>query len=63
MDTIPLKEGALPFTTKAFCMHGDRAEAYKTVVQDLLDRGFIERPDLAKSQEWLVQGFVVPQKC
>ena len=42
MATIPLKEGAVPFTAKAFCMHGERAEAYKKVVQDWLDRGFIE---------------------
>ena len=62
MATIPLKEGAIPFTAKATCMHGERAEAYKKVVQDWLDRGFIERPDPAKSQEWLVQGFVVPKK-
>ena len=62
MATIPLKEGAVPFTAKAFCMHGERAEAYKRVVQDWLDRGFIERPDPTKPQEWLVQGFVVPRK-
>ena len=62
MATIPLKEGAVPFTAKAFCMHGERAEAYKRVVQDWLDRGFIERPDPTKPQEWLVQGFVVPKK-
>ena len=62
LATIPLKEGAVPFTAKAFCMHGERAEAYKKVVQDWLDRGFIERPDTAKPQEWLVQGFVVPKK-
>ena len=43
-------------------MHGERAEAYKKVVQDWLDRGFIERPDPAKPQEWLVQGFCVPKK-
>ena len=43
MATIPLKECAIPFTAKAFCMHGERAEAYKKVVQDWLDRGFIER--------------------
>ena len=27
MATIRLKEGAVPFTAKAFCMHGERAEA------------------------------------
>ena len=32
------------------------------MVQDWLDRGFIVRPDPTKSQEWLVQGFVVPKK-
>ena len=43
-------------------MHEGRAEAYKKVVQDWLDRGFIEQPDPTKPQEWLVQGFVVPKK-
>ena len=62
MATTPLKEGAVPFTAKAFCMHGGRVEAYKKVVQDWLDRGFLERSDPTKSQEWLVQGFVVPKK-
>ena len=62
MATIPLKEGGVPFTAKAFCMHGERAEAHKKVVQDWLDRGFIERPRTTKPQEWLVQGFVVPKK-
>ena len=32
------------------------------MVQDWLDRGFIKRHDHTKSQEWLVQGFVVPKK-
>ena len=62
MATIPLKEGAVPFMAKAFCMHREHAEAYKRVVQDWLDRGFIERPDPSKPQEWLVQVFVVPKK-
>ena len=62
MATIPLIKGAVPFTAKAFCMHGRRVEAYKKVMQDWLDRGFIERPDLTKPQEWLVQGLVVPKK-
>ena len=63
MATIPLKEGAVPFMAKAFCMHGERAEAYKNLVQDWLNRGFIERPDSTKSQEWLVEEFVVHKKC
>ena len=62
MATIPLKEGAVPFSAKASCMHGERAEAYKRVVQDWLNRDFIERSDTTKSQERLVQGFVVPKK-
>ena len=62
MATKPLKEGAVPFRAKAFCMHGERPEAYKKVVQDWLDRGFIERPDPNMPQEWVVQGFVVPKK-
>ena len=62
MATITLKENAIPFTLKAFRRHGEGAEAYKKLVQDWLDRGFIERPYPTKSQEWLVQGFVVPKK-
>ena len=62
MNTTPLMVGAFPFLVKAFFMHGERAGVYKKVVQDWLDRGFIERPDPTKPQEWLVQGFVVPKK-
>ena len=62
MAIIPLKEGAIPFTAKAFCMHCERAKVYKKVVQDCLDRGFIELPNPTKSQEWLVQGFVFSRK-
>jgi hypothetical protein len=41
-------------------MHGERQEAYKKVVEDWLENGFIERP-LKGTGEWLSQGFVVPK--
>ena len=62
MAPILIKEGAVLFTAKAFCMHGEQVEAYKKALQDWVDRGFIKRPDPTKLQEWLVQGFVVPKK-
>ena len=55
---IQLKEGAVPQRQKPFFMHGERQEAYKKVVEDWLERGYIER--LTKGRgEWLSQGFVV----
>ena len=39
-------------------MHGERQEAYKKVVEDWLERGYIERPTKGRG-EWLSQGFVV----
>ena len=47
---------------KGFCMHGEKAEAYKRVVKEWHDKGFIERPDPSRGNEWLVQGFLIPKK-
>ena len=41
-------------------MHGERQEAYRKVVEDWLENGFIERPTKWQG-EWLSQGFVVPK--
>ena len=62
MATIPLKEGAVPFTAKAFCMHGERAEAYKKVVQDWLDRDSSNDPTLPSLKSGWCKGLLSPRK-
>ena len=62
MATIPLKEGAVPFTAKAFCMHGERAEAYKKVVQDWLNRDSSIEPTLPSPRSGWCRGLLSPRK-
>jgi hypothetical protein len=58
---IPLKEGAVPTRQKPIVVHGEKHDAYVKVVEDWLEKGFIERP-WRKGIEWLSAGFVVPKK-
>jgi hypothetical protein len=58
---IPLKEGAMPTRQKPIVAHGEKQEAYAKIVEDWLEKGFIERP-WKKGIEWSSAGFAVPKK-
>ena len=58
---IPLIEGAVPQRQKPFIMHGEKLEAYKKVVEDWIEKKYIERPT-KKGCEWVSAGMVVPKK-
>jgi hypothetical protein len=58
---IPLKDGAMPTRQKPIVAHGEKQEAYGKIVEDWLEKGFIERP-WKKGIEWSSAGFAVPKK-
>jgi len=58
---IPLKEGATPTRQKPFVMHGEKAEAYRKIVEDWIEKGFIERP-ARLGIEWSSAGMPVSKK-
>ena len=41
---IPLKEGAKPFRSKPFKIHGEKERAYLKITQDWLANGYLEPP-------------------
>ena len=56
-----MKVDAVPTQQRPFSMHGISEEAYKKIVQDWIDAGFIERPT-KMGIEWSSCGFPVPKK-
>ena len=59
--TITLKPNATPTQAKPICLHGERAEGYKKVTNDWIEKGFIEK--VKGHVEWVSPGFVVPKKA
>ena len=50
-----------PTRTKPFQMHGERQEAMKTITQQWVEKGFVERPQKG-TMEWLSPAFAVAKK-
>ena len=57
---IPLKEDAVPTRQCAYPMQGAKMEAYRKIVEDWLEAGFLERPTKL-GIEWCSAGFPVPK--
>jgi len=58
---IPLKDNAVPQSQKPYTMKGEKEVAYRKIVQDWIEAGFIERPRKS-GIEWSSTGFPVPKK-
>jgi hypothetical protein len=58
---IPLKDDATPTRQCAYPMHGEKEEAYKKIVEDWMEAGFLERPT-KMGIAWCSSGFPVPKK-
>ena len=58
---IPLKDNAVPTRQCAYPMHGEKEEAYRKIVENWLEAGFLERPTKL-GIEWCSAGFPVPKK-
>ena len=58
---IPLQENAVPERQKPFQLYGERLEALRKIVDQWLEKKFIERPTKG-NVEWLSAAFPVPKK-
>jgi hypothetical protein len=58
---IPLQENAVPERQKPFQLYGERQEALRKIVDEWIEKKFIERPTKG-GVEWLSQAFPVPKK-
>ena len=58
---IPLKEDATPTRQCAYPMHGEKMEAYRKIVEEWLELGFLEKPTKL-GIEWCSAGFPIPKK-
>ena len=58
---IPLKEDAVPTRQCAYPMQGAKMEAYRKIVEDWLEAGFLERPTKL-GIEWCSARFPVSKK-
>lgn len=55
---IHLTPGATPYRARAFKMEGERGEALKKIIEQFVERGWLEK----SHSEWASPAFVVPKK-